>query len=162
MPLVALSLGSNLGDRFETLETARTRLESLPDTKLSVFSSYYETEPVGGPEQGMFLNATALLETSIKPEPLLKMLQDIENAAGRKRLVHWGPRTLDIDMLIYGDVRMESDTLTLPHPHMNQRRFVLVPLVEIAPNLVHPSSGLTARELLAKCMDQSDVILWSP
>ena len=161
MALAALSLGSNLGDRLATLERVRERLESLPGTKMLAFSSYYETEPVGGPEQENFLNAAALLETSLEPDALLQKLHEIENDAGRERLVHWGPRTLDLDLLVYGDVQMDRETLTLPHPRMTERRFVLVPLAEIAPDLVHPSSGLTARELLDKCRDRSDVTVFS-
>ncbi len=161
MALAALSLGSNLGDRLATLERARERLESLPNTKMLAFSSLYETEPVGGPEQENFLNAAALLETSLSPEELLEKFHEIENDAGRERLVHWGPRTLDLDLLVYGDVQMDRETLTLPHPRMTERRFVLVPLAEIAPDLVHPSSGLTARELLDKCRDRSDVTVFS-
>jgi 2-amino-4-hydroxy-6-hydroxymethyldihydropteridine diphosphokinase len=126
-----LSLGSNLGDRRQILREA---VDSLPD--VVAVSSVYETEPVGGPEQGAYLNLVAELDTELTPTVLLSVCHRIESSANRVRGVHWGPRTLDIDILWMDGVELDSERLTLPHPRWKQRRFVLVPLRELAPDLV--------------------------
>lgn len=129
-----VALGSNLGDRREHLRLA---VRSLPDVR--AVSGVYETDPVGGPDdQGPYLNMVVELETRLDPFRLLETCRRIEAVARRERIVRWGPRTLDLDVLLYGDVRIESEELTVPHPRMWQRRFVLAPLAEIAPEAVPP------------------------
>jgi len=127
-----LGLGTNLGDRREYLREA---IEAVPD--LVGVSSVYETEPVGGPEQGAFLNIVAEVETALDPYGLLELCRTLERAAGRERRVRWGPRTLDVDVLWLDGVTVDDDELTVPHPRMYQRNFVVVPLLEIAPDLEH-------------------------
>jgi 2-amino-4-hydroxy-6-hydroxymethyldihydropteridine diphosphokinase len=126
-----LGLGSNLGDREAMLRRA---VELIPD-RVAV-SPLYETEPVGGPEQGGFLNLVVELETQRSPRELLELCQRIEADAKRVRLERWGPRTLDVDVLLVGDVAVDEDDLIVPHPRMWERRFVLAPLADLAPELV--------------------------
>lgn len=125
-----LGLGTNLGDRREHLRTA---IGSIAD--LVAVSPVYETDPVGGPEQPAFLNVVAELETSRPPRALLGLCHELERAAGRERRERWGPRTLDVDVLLIDGVRMESDDLTVPHPRMHQRNFVVRPLLDLDPDL---------------------------
>ncbi len=135
MTRVFLSLGSNLGDRAGFLRDAVAALESTGE--LVACSAVYETEPIGGPEdQGAFLNLVVELHTEMEPLELLAACQALEVAARRERLVHHGPRTLDVDVILYGDLVSDDPVLTLPHPRMRQRRFVLVPLAELAPEVV--------------------------
>ncbi len=127
-----IALGSNLGEREANLRFA---VDHLPG--LRAVSGVYETDPVGGPDnQGPYLNMVAEVETRLDPFSLLAECRRIESAAGRERKVRWGPRTLDLDVLLYGDVRIDSEELTVPHPRMWERRFVLAPLAEIAPQRV--------------------------
>ena len=148
--LALIGLGSNLGDRKALLDGAIAALAKTSGISVLAVSTYHETAPVGGPEgQGAFLNAAASLETSLEPEPLLDVLQAIEQVSGRVRTAHWGERTLDLDLLLYGDSRIQSPRLSVPHPWMALRRFVLAPLAEIAPEVVDPLTGLTVRALLA-------------
>jgi 2-amino-4-hydroxy-6-hydroxymethyldihydropteridine diphosphokinase len=138
-------LGSNVGDRRAHLETAlaglRERLEVLS------VSRFFATEPVGGPPQGEFLNAAALVETELSARALLELAHDLEDAAGRQRDVRWGPRPLDIDLLLYGDEVVADADLAIPHPRLHERDFVLEPLAEIAPDWIVPHLGRTVREL---------------
>jgi 2-amino-4-hydroxy-6-hydroxymethyldihydropteridine diphosphokinase len=148
MATAFVALGSNLGDRREYLERALNRLGQLPGTQVIRVSSIYETAPVGGPPgQGPFLNATAQLELSMTPRELLTRLQEIENALGRTRSERWGARTIDLDLLLYDDLILDDLTLTVPHPRLHERGFVLEPLVEIAPEMVHPLLGETIAAL---------------
>lgn len=133
-----IGLGSNVGDRRAILESALADLHHQPAIEIAAVSSAWETSPVGPLEQADFLNAAAELRTPLEPLRLLEILQSTESAHGRRRRERWGPRTLDLDLLLAGDRRLEEPGLTVPHPRLRQRRFVLAPLLEIAPELVHP------------------------
>lgn len=146
-----IGLGSNLGDRRDYLDRALAALQQRPGITLGAVSSYYETEPVGGPVgQPAFLNAAARLDTDLEPEALLHVLQDVEQALGRVRSEHHGPRTIDLDLLLYGERAFSMSELTVPHSRLHERRFVLEPLAEIAANAVHPVLGASIGELLGK------------
>lgn len=145
-----VSLGSNLGDRRATLDRALGLLGRASRTRLVAASTYHATRPVGGPPgQGDFLNAAATLETSLGPDELLATLQEIEQSLGRMRAVRWDARTLDLDLLLYDDLVLDTADLVLPHPRMAVRRFVLAPLAEVAPRAIDPLTGGTVAELLA-------------
>ncbi|MDR0706139.1 MAG: 2-amino-4-hydroxy-6-hydroxymethyldihydropteridine diphosphokinase [Planctomycetaceae bacterium] len=146
---ILLALGSNLGNRHETLESAWKAIGNLPETKTLRISRFYGTQPVGGPtNQPEFLNAAGVAETTLPAQILLEKLLDIELRLGRVRVEHWGPRTLDVDLLLYGDQIISTPTLTIPHPEMLRRRFVLEPAEEIAADTIHPVTGQTIREHL--------------
>jgi len=153
---VFLGLGSNLGDREAALDGALDRLAAR-GFRVARRSSLWLTEPVGGPPQGWFLNAVAEGETALGPEALLEACLATEREMGRVRAERNGPRTIDVDVLFFGDERRDTPGLVLPHPRLHERRFVLEPLAEIAPGFVHPALGLTVRELLARCPDASSV-----
>jgi|SRR5579862_2227859 len=144
--LVYLSLGSNLGDREKNLRDAIARLETEGSAVL--VSSFYETEPVDFTDQGWFLNCAVSLGTSETAEQFMKQILRIENEMGRQRLQKKGPRIIDIDILLFGDQIIDSPELTVPHPAMHRRRFVLQPLAEIAPAVRHPVLRKTVGELL--------------
>ena len=152
--LAAIALGSNLesgfGDRAANLREAVERVRGLGEVK--AVSSMYDTEPVGYRDQPRFLNAALLLETELPPLELMRGLLGVEQAMGRERsdAVAKGPRVIDLDLLLYGQVVMATAELSLPHPEMQERRFVLEPLAEIAPGMVHPVLGLTVGEMLAR------------
>jgi 2-amino-4-hydroxy-6-hydroxymethyldihydropteridine diphosphokinase len=135
---VYLSLGSNVGDREEFIEQAVFLLEKNPDIQVTKRSSNYETEPEGGVDQPPFINAAVSIITKLPPEKLLEICQEIETALGRDREMEWGPRTMDIDILLYDDQIVSEDKLQIPHPLMHERMFVLKPLKEIAPTAIHP------------------------
>ena len=142
-----LGLGSNLGDKKGYLDNAVRALDEAKGCHVERVSSYQVTEPYGGVEQDDFLNACLILKTLLTPEELLEKLHEIEQSAHRERIVHWGPRTLDLDILMYDDVVMETDELVIPHVEMHLRSFVLNPLREIAPNKRHPVIGKTVSQL---------------
>ena len=158
---VVIALGSNIGDREQNLVGAIRALERL-GVSITRQSSFYLTEPVGGPEQEWFLNAVAQGETALTPEELLRVCLQIEEEFGRERRVRNGPRTLDLDVLFYGDERFATETLEIPHPRLHERRFVLEPLVEVDPERVHPVLGTGVQELLKTCPDRSKVLLYEP
>lgn len=143
-----LSLGSNLGDRAANLRAALAQLVSVG--RLLVISSLYETQPVDVPDQPWFLNCVAAIATEKTPRELLQTAMQVETAMGRLRMSAKGARNIDIDVLLFGDRTVSESGLKIPHPGMHQRRFVLEPLVEIAPDARHPGLGKTARELLAE------------
>ncbi|AHF05741.1 2-amino-4-hydroxy-6-hydroxymethyldihydropteridine diphosphokinase [Desulfitobacterium metallireducens] len=134
-----LSIGGNLGDRGQNLTEVSRRVREHPKIKLTKKSSIYETKPWGKLDQPDFWNQVLEIETELSPLDLLDVCQNIENELGRKRIVHWGPRTVDIDILTYDNRVYENERLILPHPRMEERAFVLVPLREIAPKLILPS-----------------------
>ena len=143
---VVIALGSNLGDREATLNHAVKSLgEILGEVQIS---SYYETDPIGGPEQPDYLNAVLIGEYSLAPELLLKQMQEIETEAGRTREVRWGARTLDLDLIVAGAIHQDDEFLTLPHPRAHERAFVLEPWLEIEPEAYVPGKG-SAKTLLA-------------
>ncbi len=145
---VFLSTGSNLGDSKAYLDDAVKALGSLKYTEVINVSSYMVTDPYGMIDQPEFLNAALEISTLLSPEELLEQIHVIEQKAGRKREVHWGPRTLDIDIIFYDDLVIEDNDLCIPHVYMHNRRFVLEPLCEIAPYKRHPVYGKTVREML--------------
>lgn len=143
----AIGMGSNLGDSLQTLESALTTLANVAAIDLEARSHWYVTAPVG-PPQPDFLNGCALLATTLTPQALLATLLEIEQQFGRVRQERWGPRSLDLDLLLFDDLVLETATLTLPHPRMSERAFVLVPLAEIAPDWVEPVSGKAIADLV--------------
>jgi 2-amino-4-hydroxy-6-hydroxymethyldihydropteridine diphosphokinase len=151
---VFLGLGSNLGERRDMLRQARQQLAALPGTSLARASGLYETAPVGGPDQGDYLNQVVELRTALSPRGLLEAIGRIESVLGRERLVRWGPRSIDVDILWYDGSSVAEVDLEVPHPRMEERRFVLEPLAELAPDLVLPS-GSTVREALGRVMAQA-------
>ena len=155
-PIVFLGLGSNVGDREANLARARELLATR-GFRESAASALYETEPVGGPPQGPFLNQAIGGSDALPARALLGACLEIEQELGRVRRERNGPRTLDLDILLYGDLVSDEPGLELPHPRMLERRFVLAPLVEIAANVRHPVSGATLGELLERCPDRSHV-----
>ncbi len=163
MPIAYVALGGNLGDRWTTLRAAVRRLRAEPGVRVTAVSELYETAPVGGPAgQGAYLNGALALETDLPPESLLALLHRIEDQFGRVRTVKDGPRTLDLDLLLYDDCVIQTSTLTVPHPRMHERAFVLVPLAEVASDVVHPVLGKSVRNLLGvvSVADRNGVKAW--
>ena len=151
MATVNLGLGSNLGDRRANLEAALAALRANTAVRVLAVSGFIETEPVGGPPgQGAYLNGAAAVGTDLEPHALLAECKRIEKSLGRRDGPRWGPRIVDLDILFYGAIVLDAPDLTLPHPRLRERRFVLEPLAEIAPDLVDPVTGLTVGELLAR------------
>ena len=145
-----IGLGSNLGDRKSTLRDALDSLDARPDVEVVRVSELRETKPVGGPPQGNFVNGAAELRTTLEPEELVETLHEVEAEFGRTREVRWGPRTLDMDLLLYEDRHIDTPDLKVPHPRLHQRRFVLEPLWDLCPNRKHPVLKKTIRRLLAE------------
>jgi len=154
-----IGCGSNRGDRREQLDRAVELLRFMPGVSLVAVSRYRETRPIGGPAgQGPFLNGACLVETVLPPHDVLGILTAVENTLHRERVVRWGERSIDLDLLVYDDVVLDSGSLTIPHPRMATRRFVLEPCVEIAPDLAHPVLGCSLRDLLATITAPSPVV----
>ncbi|MBS0171831.1 MAG: 2-amino-4-hydroxy-6-hydroxymethyldihydropteridine diphosphokinase [Nitrospira sp.] len=160
MATAFIGFGSNLGNRLDFCDRAITLLGLLPHSRLDAVSSLYETEPIDdgaspGPE--WFLNGVAQIETDITPKSLLEVCREIERALGRDQDHRSGPRTLDLDLLLYDDLILTDPHVTIPHPRLHLRRFVLAPLVELAPEKRHPLLGQSLRQLLSQLQDQSIV-----
>jgi 2-amino-4-hydroxy-6-hydroxymethyldihydropteridine diphosphokinase len=152
MTRAVISLGSNMGERIEHLCAAVASLSALGE--IVATSSVYETQPVGGPEQGPYLNAVAILDTGLDAHALLDALLAIERGEGRRRTIRWGPRTLDLDLILYGDATIADESLVVPHPRFLERRFVLEPLVEVWPDAATPG-GVRASDALSVARDQA-------
>lgn len=155
MTVAYVGLGSNLNHPKKQVKTALRHIQQLPQTCITRISRLYETAPLGPQNQANFINQVIVLKTSLTALNLLKALQEIENAMGRARQGRWGPRVIDCDILLYGNDRMTSETLTIPHPGLTTRAFVLYPLLEIAPDLILPT-GKTVQQCVATC--SSDTI----
>jgi 2-amino-4-hydroxy-6-hydroxymethyldihydropteridine diphosphokinase len=152
-----IGLGSNLGDPEAQIERALSGLREHAVVVEEV-SSLYRTEPVNAPTDHWFVNGVVRVSSRYNPQQLLRMCHLIESAQGRERAIHNGPRTIDLDLLLVGSLVLRGKELTLPHPELHRRRFVLVPLAEIAPELTHPKLGLAMKDLLSQCEDTSAVI----
>ena len=153
MPDVYLGLGSNLGDRQAMLRAAIDAIAKLPGTAVTAESPIYETPPMGPQDQGAYCNMAAKIATPLAPSTLIAELQAIEMQLGRpapEHRQHWGPREIDIDVLLYGEEVIDAPSLTVPHPGMHERWFVLKPLADIAPELIHPVLGRPISALLAE------------
>jgi len=142
-----IGLGTNMGDRIGYLRAALEELGRVPDIRVLGVSPVYETAPVGLVEQPDFLNAVVAVRACLAPIALLREMQRIEDRLERTRAERWGPRTIDLDLLFYGDAVIEEEDLVVPHPRLHERAFVLVPMCDLAPNLVHPRLGRTMRDL---------------
>ena len=157
MAIVYLGLGSNLGDRTQHLARACAVLHRHPAIRIEAVSSLYHTAPVGFTAQDWFLNAVLVLRTELRPRELLDCVLGIEREMGRVRTIKDGPRLIDIDILLWGNDTIEEPGLSIPHPRLHERRFVLVPLAEIAPDIIHPKRNATVRQLLDALNDNSRV-----
>ena len=154
---VYLSIGSNMGDRRNYLDHALQALEEYEEIDVLRVSDIFETDPYGPVAQDKFYNACVELRTLLAPERMLQVLHDIEQQAERKRDIHWGPRTLDLDLIFYDKLVYESDTLVIPHVDMEHRDFVLKPLTQLCPNYRHPLLGKTVTQLWMEWMKNHDV-----
>lgn len=156
-----LGLGTNMGNRLNNLADAKDRLRSLPGVRLGKTSAVYETEPVGMSGANNFLNAVCSVMTSLPPHQLLYSLKGLESEMGRKEKGKMEPRIIDMDLLMYGSRRIQEDGLTVPHPRMHQRRFVLIPLCQIAPEVFHPVLAKNVRDILLELEDEDSVRFYS-
>ena len=157
---VVIILGGNKGDRIKLLNQAVQGLSEVGE--ITRKSAIYETAAWGGVAKGAFLNQAIILETQLSPDELLAYIQNVEKQLGRKRDDHWGDRTMDLDILYFGGHVISTDSLQIPHPYIAQRRFVLVPLVEILPEFIHPVLEKNQLELLEECEDKSAVMIFNP
>lgn len=165
METVFIGLGSNVGDRVDLCNRAVTLLSLLPHSRVVSVSRLYETEPIhdgANPGEGWFLNGVLRIETDLPPRHLLSILREIEQALGRDQDNRSGPRTMDLDLLFYGNRTIHEPDLIVPHPRLHRRRFVLMPLSEIAPLWTHPVSQRSMHQLLAEVEDHSEVRPLSP
>ncbi len=156
-----LSVGTNIGEREENLAAAIFLISTQPDIRLTNQSSFYETEPIGYTEQDSFLNVVVEIKTALSPMQLLSHCQSIEQKLGRKRTIRWGPRIIDVDILLFDSRSIQTDELTVPHPRMHERSFVMAPLAEINPDIEIPMQQQTAREIAAELPDRETIRKWS-
>lgn len=154
---VYLSLGSNLGERIKNIKDAIKALNNAYETKVVASSSFYETEPVGITDQPIFINAAVRIKTSLNPKRLLAEVKEIEINLGRVETYRWGPRIIDIDILIYDDIIIWEKELQIPHPEMNNRAFILIPLAEIGNQVRHPVTKKSIKEILLTILDKESV-----
>ena len=149
-----IALGANVGDRERSIRDAVDHMNADADITVARVSSLFENPAVGGPpDSPAFLNAAARLVTTLSPQQLLERMLDVEHRMGRLRRTRWEPRVIDLDLILYGDEVIDTPTLRVPHPLMHERRFVLAPLAEIEPEVVHPLNRRTVREMLAELAD---------
>jgi 2-amino-4-hydroxy-6-hydroxymethyldihydropteridine diphosphokinase len=153
MERVLIGLGSNQGDSVATCLAAIQRLRDDPRVRVVETSPFYRTAPLLFTDQPWFINGVVLCETDLSPQDLLALIHRIENDFGRNRQIRWGPRTLDLDLLTFGDHHLDLPSLTIPHPRLHERRFVLEPLLEIDPDWVHPTLKVSGRDLLNRIID---------
>ncbi len=158
MHLAYIGFGSNIGDRLSYIQNAIHSLSESDGIALQKISSLYETDPVGYAAQNKFLNGVAAIKTDHTPPSLLQITIDIEKSVGRQHRKRWGPREIDLDILIYDNICINTPELVIPHPEMHLRRFVLVPFAEIAPDVVHPVFNETIRTLLERLEDDKSVV----
>lgn len=159
--ITVLSLGSNVGDRLNYLNLSKTAICNFIGP-IQFFSNIYETEPWGVDNQDSYLNQVISVQTNLSPYELLDNIHQIEKDLGRIREIHYGPRTIDIDILYYGEIIIDIENLKIPHPHIQKRRFILVPLSEILPQMQHPLLKKTNQRLLDDVKDDGKVTKWQP
>lgn len=153
-----VGLGSNLGNALENCEKALERISGLPRTRLVASSSFYLTSPVGYVSQSDFVNAVCEIKTELSPRELFCALKGIEQEMGRRPSFKWGPRLIDLDILLYNQAWIDEEDLQIPHPRLHERRFVLVPLCEIAPYVLHPLYGITMKGLLERLREGEEKV----
>lgn len=154
--IVHLLLGANIGDTVSMLRRARIYI-SMCIGQIQSTSPVYDTSPWGFKDQEPFVNQAISCQTDLNPRQILRKIHWIENRLGKKKIAHWGPRSIDIDILLYESQIIQDDDLKVPHPHMSSRRFVLIPLTQIASELIHPVKGITIKEMLELCKDTGSV-----
>ncbi|WNB94051.1 2-amino-4-hydroxy-6-hydroxymethyldihydropteridine diphosphokinase [Bacillus sp. NEB1478] len=160
METAYLSVGSNMGEREDLLKKAIRSLADCPDIAIEKISSIYETDPVGVTDQPLFLNLAIKLKTNLSPRALLSKLHEVEENLERKRIRKWGPRTIDLDILLYNGVSIQTEVLEIPHPRMLERAFVLIPLSEIAPDDIYPGESISLHQVLCEQRDKEGVRIW--
>lgn len=158
MPIAYIGIGSNMGDKAQNCIQAVKALRGARGIGSVRMSGLYRTEPVGYTAQDEFVNCAAEIETDLSPRELLDLCKEIEGRLGRRETFHWGPRVIDLDILLYGQEIIDEADLKVPHPEMHRRRFVLAPLAELAPDAVHPQLGKVVGRLLAESDDSSKVV----
>ena len=158
MPSVFIGIGSNLGDRQKNCLRAVELMDRMADCRITGYSDWYLTKPVGVEGQEWYVNGVVSLTTDISPQDLLKRLLKIEANMGRVRNERWGPRSIDLDILMFGQEIIQESNLKIPHPRMHLRRFVLEPMTQLAPDLVHPELGLSMKVLLENLSDENQVV----
>ena len=158
MPSVFIGIGSNLGDRQKNCLRAVERMDRMADFRITGYSDWYLTKPVGVEGQEWYVNGVVSLTTDISPQDSLERLLKIEADMGRIRKERWGPRSIDLDILMFGQEIIQESNLKIPHPRMHLRRFVLEPMTQLAPNLVHPELGLSMKVLLENLPDENQVV----
>ena len=152
-----IALGSNVGNKLLHCQRAISEILKIDRHRLLAQSSFYKTQAIGYPDQDWFINGVIKVETELEPHKLLRFLKAIESSLGRKETFRWGPREIDLDLLLYDEEEIHSEVLVLPHPHLHERQFVLIPLAEIDPNLVHPVSKKTVQQLLNNLKEDQGV-----